>query len=288
MASTEILSSLLTKTELIAETTAVSFFILFDMYCHSSGWRAPRRSSCPAYAVWLDVLQRPVSYNGHQMGIYWWSKTIFGLVVLVLYISLARSCVVFYVISLKSYLSAKPFLALQSTCMRIANKVALLLNIQRTERACLISALTGRDGAYFFLPSLPFPSSSSSFLCLSQERTAAQAHLLFTSRLSVCSVFWLHSLEIQTGLPRLGRSCLYPALSSSLLSARADRDGSPRWPPLHRLAFHASHHSRCISEVVIGKTCRWNGKAVRPLAGNFPYPFSKRPGPRHCRPHICK
>lgn len=44
--------------------------------------------------------------------------------------------------------------------------------------------------------------------------------------------------------------------SSSLLSVRAAGDGSPRWSPLHGLALDGYSHSRCISEVLTGKTCR--------------------------------
>lgn len=76
--------------------------------------------------------------------------------------------------------------------------------------------------------------------------------------------------------------------SSSLLSVRAAGDGRTRWSPLHGLALDGYSHSRCISEVLTGKTCRWNGKAVRPSAGNFPCPSLKRPGPPHSRLHICK
>lgn len=158
------------------------------MYCHGSGWRAPRRSLCPACAVWLDVLQGPVSYNGHQLVIYWWRKAVFFIVYVntarfVYFPSLQLCRILCHLIKVLSerWAFSRSAVSLHKNCEQggtIAEHPA-----HRPRMSHLCADRTRR--CLFFLPCLPFPSSPSSFLCLSQKVicTAAQAHLLFTSRL---------------------------------------------------------------------------------------------------------
>lgn len=184
---------------------------------------------------------------------------------------------------------------------RLATSACISLNIQCTDRACLFPALTGRDGAYFF-PTLHHHHHHHPSLFL-RRWCSAQAHLIFSSRLRLKVSFLAVSLSAVSDaeLRQSEKHCLKQScqcrrlillfalpLSSSCARWGTAGDGSPCWSLLHGLALDGSSLSRCISEALTGKPCLWNGKAVRPSAGNFPCPSLKRPGPRHSRQHTCK
>lgn len=116
-----------------------------------------------------------------------------------------------FVSSLKSYLSAELFFP--SVCSHPGNceqgGTIAEHPAHRPRMSPLCADRTRR--CLFSLLSLPFPSSPSSFLRLSQEVicTAAQAHLLFICRLGFKLFFrFLPTLRNTS----FGRTCPYPPL----------------------------------------------------------------------------